>query len=452
LKTIVPDTRLGDRYVLQQQLRRQDEVTIWLAQDTVLSRSVEVRTLDRETAGSDRAERLEHAARGAAGLTHPNVVQVLDAGTDSGVTYVVTEHPDGEALAQVLDETGPLDSERATAYAIQILTAFEKARSAGVGHGPIGARDVIVVGNSVKVSGFATAAAADAYGPADDVRAAGMLLYEMLTAAPAPAAGADAALVRSLNPRVPRDLDTVTARALAADTDERYTQPQDMVAALSRRRREEPPSPPDPTGHHPGMFRSWMLVPLVLLVLTVTAIVAGIALGKLELGGPLGVRPVPEPVTPSAESQDRRPVSRSLTPVSVEAFDPFGDAQESDERTALATDGNRTTAWQTEDYFGGAMGKPGVGLLLDLGDPTTVTKFRLATPDPGYDFRIVVGDDPSALARARGRSYRAEGVTRERLRPTEGRYVLIWITSLVPISDGTHRATIAEVAVEGFDE
>lgn len=442
--------RLGDRYVLQRQLRREDEVTIWLARDSVLGRSVDVRTLDRDMAGPDRVERLEHAARGAAGLTHPNVVQVLDVGTDAGITYVVTEHLDGVELAQVL-EAGPLDPEQATAYAIQILTAFETARSAGVGHGPISTRDIVAVGNSVKVSGFATSDAADAHGPAEDVRAAGMLLYEMLTAAPAPTTE-PATPVRAQNPRVPRELDAMTSRALATDTDERYTRPQDMIAALSRMRREGPPSPADTGEHHPGMFRSWMLVPLVLLVLTVAAIVTGIALGKLELGGPLLVRTVPDPVTPSAEPDGRRPLSRSLTPVSVEAFDPFGDEQESDEQLPSATDGNRTTAWQTEDYFDGELGKPGVGLLLDLGDRMTVTRFRLTTPDPGYDFRVLVGEDPASLARARGRSYLAEAVNRERLRPTEGRFVLIWLTSVVPMPDGTHRASIGEVAVEGFDE
>ncbi len=446
----MPDMRLGDRYVLQRQLRREDEVTIWLAHDTVLSRSVEIRTVQRGAAGAERADRLERTAREAAGLTHPNVIHVLDVGTDGDVTYIVTEHPAGTELFRILEDTGPIDPERAISYAIQILTAFETARAAGISHGPISTTDVIVVGTSVKVSGFATADAADAYGPADDVRAAGGLLYEMLAATPSASEGPPRP-VRAFNPRIPKGLDAVTVRALATDPDERYRGPRDMIAALSRMRRERSPDPA-PGDHHPGAFRSWMLVPLILVVLTVAAIGIGIALGKLELGGPLGVRPVPAPAAPSPDPPERRPMPHVLTPVSVEAFDPFGDQQESASRLAWATDGDGTTAWQTEDYFDGELGKPGVGLVLDLGSRMTVTKFRLAPAAPGYDFRVAVGDDPGAMARAGGRSYRAGGVTRERIRPADGRYVLIWITSVVPMPDGTHRASIREVTVEGFDD
>jgi hypothetical protein len=95
------------------------------------------------------------------------------------------------------------------------------------------------------------------------------------------------------------------------------------------------------------------------------------------------------------------------------------------------------------------LNKPGVGLLLDLGGEATVTGFRLDTPVSGFTFSIVVGDDPGQLPReaAGAAAFTAPAVERE-LEPRTGRYVLVWITSVVPVSDG-NRAEISELRVFG---
>src|SRR5439155_18995243 len=146
-----------------------------------------------------------------------------------------------------------------------------------------------------------------------------------------------------------------------------------------------------PVGAHPdhrsAVFRCWMLVPLLLVLLAATAIVIGILAGRLELGGPLGVRAKPH--TQSTETPTGTPSGYALDISGVRAFDPFGDGQEHDELVHDAIDGNPDTFWETENYNQTNLApKPGVGLLFDLGSSRTVTGFQLETPNPGFHFEI----------------------------------------------------------------
>ena len=129
-------------------------------------------------------------------------------------------------------------------------------------------------------------------------------------------------------------------------------------------------------------------------------------------------------------------------------IDPFGDGDELSSNAILASDGNPETAWRSENYFDGVLGKPGVGVVLDLGETREVLTWP-STPSPGYDFQVAVGDDPEALVDAVGPTVTAAERTRVPL-DASGRYVLVWITSVVPTSDG-NRAEIgeAEVVVAG---
>jgi hypothetical protein len=69
----------------------------------------------------------------------------------------------------------------------------------------------------------------------------------------------------------------------------------------------------------------------------------------------------------------------------------------------------------------------------------------LWTPHPGFRFRLAVGDDPGALIDEAGGEVTSTSLSRVPLRGA-GRYVLVWITSVVPVDDGI-RAEVAEVRV-----
>jgi putative peptidoglycan lipid II flippase len=134
-----------------------------------------------------------------------------------------------------------------------------------------------------------------------------------------------------------------------------------------------------------------------------------------------------------------------VLPATVDVLDPFGDGEELSSNAGLANDGDVQTAWRSENYFDGELGKPGVGLLLDLGDRNEVLGLRLWTPHPGFRFRVAIGDDPDALVDEVGDEVTSTSLSRVPLRGT-GRYVLLWITSVVPVDDG-NRAEVGEVRV-----
>ncbi|MEX0833480.1 MAG: protein kinase [Actinomycetota bacterium] len=443
---LAPNAALGSRYVLKQEIGRDGAVSVWLAKDTVLARQVSVRIL-LANGDRDARERFAAEAKGAARITHPNVVGAFDTGAENGTPYIVEEFVDGEPLEQLLSREGSLRPDRAVDISLQILWGLDAAHQAGVVHGGLDASVVFVGdGDRVKVTRFGHAAGNQA-SPESDVRAAAALLYRSLTGrAPGRATGSAPRAVRA---DVPRGLDAVVLRALS--TGERFDTAQSMIAALSRVRPQATASPAghaDSTGHQ-SFFHSWMLVPILLAAVAGILLVAGLALGRLEIGGPLLIRPAE-----GSESIKRPPKPQVVTlPVEgAAAIDPFGDDQEGSDDAPLAIDGDRSTFWRTENYFDGVLGKPGVGLLFDLGEARTVTGFKMRVPFEGFDYEVRVGSDPDALLRARGFDFEAGDDGRENLRPQIGRYLLVWVTSVADAGNGEMRAGISELKVFGLDE
>ncbi len=139
--------------------------------------------------------------------------------------------------------------------------------------------------------------------------------------------------------------------------------------------------------------------------------------------------------------------------VGGEVFDPFGDGDpEHPEDVPLAFDGDASTSWSTFEYRGSpAFGnlKDGVGLVLDLGAAQDLAAVGITSAAPGASVEIRTGDSPdgdldSYAVAAAGTV--EEGSELAFDQPVSARYVLVWITGLVP-SDGGFSADIAEVSV-----
>jgi putative peptidoglycan lipid II flippase len=124
---------------------------------------------------------------------------------------------------------------------------------------------------------------------------------------------------------------------------------------------------------------------------------------------------------------------------------PPGDGTENDSTAPNAIDRDPATAWRSENYFDGRLNKDGVGLVFDLGTRSDVVGFVLSTPHPGFVFHVAVGDDPDGMLDQIGGPLTADAQTRAALEGT-GRYVLVWITTVVPVTDG-NRAEISEFLV-----
>jgi eukaryotic-like serine/threonine-protein kinase len=488
VKTELAGRRLQDRYVLEEPVDAGGMAEVWRARDDVLGRPVAVKILhDNLARDPGFLERFRLEAVAAARLSHPAVVRVFDTGVDQDVCFIVMELFEGRNLAVILNERGHLDPPEAAAIAESVLDALAHAHAQGVVHRDTKPGNVLVgPGGAVKVADFGIAKAAFAGDitttgkllgtalylapeqvadqPVDhraDLYALGIVLYEMLTGRPPFKAETDLATATmrltqdprppgALRAGIPRSLERVVLRALARDPDERFQSAEEMRAALDRAAgggtvpaAAEPAARPEPRAEDlsaRSFLRSWLLVPVGILVFAAAVVVAGLLLGDLELGGPLGIRPAP--------GGNGRPYRIA----SVEDHDPEGDGQENPELVGFAVDGDPTSAWTTERYNSPELGglKSGVGLVIDLGRPREVGSVRILSTLPDWRFELRRSTDGSTFSRltaADGEaSFVAEGDITLEIEPIRVRYLLLWITDLAP-SDGGYRADVARVQV-----
>jgi hypothetical protein len=457
--SIEPAHVLAGRYALEEELGRSRTGMVWRSQDPLLRRSVAVKLIHprlAEDPGFARA--LAREARRVAGLSERGIACLLDTGEQDGVIYLVREYAPGSSLRDRLDTAGPATPSETVRIGVAALRALAEAHDRGVLHLALDLDDVIVgdddrvclidfgIGAAVASSrpAEATTLLGDEYlapeqaaGAEPDVRtdvyAVASLLFELVTSEP-PRGRTCARTVRA---DVPRALERVLARALDPDPQRRFPDARTFADALSSSVETEAVDASD-EGRATSLF-TWIGVPLVVAGLAILAIALGLWMGKLEVGGPLGIRAAPD--EPAAVEVAPTPIR----PASVGVIDPFGDGDEHSSNAVLADDGDLQTAWRSENYFDGELGKPGFGLMLDLGERREVLGLRLWTPHPGFRFRLSIGDDPEALVDEAGGEVTSTSLSRVSLRGA-GRYVLVWITSVVPVDDGI-RAEVAEVRV-----
>jgi len=183
------------------------------------------------------------------------------------------------------------------------------------------------------------------------------------------------------------------------------------------------------------------------------AVGVGLALGRLRLGGPFGIRAAP-PKAPA----EARSAPRDIRILRAADFDPPpGDGSEHPESVALAIDGNPDTAWATDHYASATFGnlKTGVGLFLDLGQIQTVDRLTLSSPVPGWVFQVKAGPSPDGVGAplpgnggATSFSVGASGRVVVNLSGVRTSGLLIWVTRLAP-DGGRFAAAIGEVNVAG---
>jgi len=109
---------------------------VYRAHDEVLDREVAVKVLHEEVASdSRRLERFEREAKAVAKLSHPNILEIYDFGTEDGIAYAVTELLEGESLRDhVARESGPLPWQRVCEIGAAVADGLAAAHSKGVVH------------------------------------------------------------------------------------------------------------------------------------------------------------------------------------------------------------------------------------------------------------------------------------------------------------------------------
>ncbi len=121
-----------------------------------------------------------------------------------------------------------------------------------------------------------------------------------------------------------------------------------------------------------------------------------------------------------------------LEPVGITSHDPQGDGDENNELTDLAIDGDTSTAWRSRTYLAENWGnlKDGVGLAIDLGEPTEVSEIDILFPEGDYRLEAYVGDEVSlsSMTELGVAEDASDEVTLQSEEPVEGQYVLLWFT------------------------
>jgi eukaryotic-like serine/threonine-protein kinase len=184
---------------------------VYMAYDTELRRPVAVKVLsDHGVEDAAFRARFAREARSAAGLSHPNIVQVFDIGEDDGRPYIVMEYVDGETVGDLLQRERRLAPARVAEIARQCCAGLACAHAAGLVHRDIKPQNLLVTPEAtIKIADFGIAHALDqtrltltgsivgtarylapeqtdgsAVTTAADVYALGVVMYELLTGRP----------------------------------------------------------------------------------------------------------------------------------------------------------------------------------------------------------------------------------------------------------------------------
>lgn len=250
------------RYALKYKIGEGGLGTVYAAHDPLLSRLIAIKTLNLDLDAEQRPAfnaLFLNEARAAAGLSHPNIVTVFDAGISDDSAYIAMELLKGRDLRQLRQEGWRPTPTQAALIVRRVADALAYAHSKGVVHRDIKPANIFMVGRTQpRVLDFGIARVAhqrDQHGddlaagspyymspeqirqtPVDrrtDVFSLGIVLYELLTDQK-PFRGNTLAeittsvleheppLASTIEPKVPKALAEIAARAMSKEPEHRF--------------------------------------------------------------------------------------------------------------------------------------------------------------------------------------------------------------------------------------
>ena len=212
---------IADRYEILEKIGAGGMSDVYKAKDQVLGRFVAVKVLKPEFAEDvNFVTKFHTEAQSAAGLQHPNIVNIYDVGSEGHMHYIVMEYVEGITLKTYIEKKGQLNYKEAISIAIQVARGIEAAHNNNIVHRDIKPQNIMISNEGkVKVTDFGIARAAtsntihsDVMGSVhytspeqarngfvdgkSDIYSLGIVMYEMVTG------------------RVPFDGDTTVAIAI----------------------------------------------------------------------------------------------------------------------------------------------------------------------------------------------------------------------------------------------
>lgn len=261
---------LGERYKILDTLGEGGMANVYLAEDIILQRKVAVKVLRLDLQKeSQTLARFQREALATSELSHPNIVSVLDVGTDDGLPYMVMEYVDGPDLKDYILENSPLDLHEVIRIMDQILSAMNLAHKHNVIHRDLKPQNILMdKRGNIKIADFGIAVALNQSSVTQtnsvmgsvhymspeqtrgglvtkqsDIYSLGIILYELITGTvpfngDTPVSIAlkhaqeEIPSIRKKDPEVPQALENVVLKATAKDPRDRYESAQDMKEDL----------------------------------------------------------------------------------------------------------------------------------------------------------------------------------------------------------------------------
>ena len=152
---------LGKRYEVLSKIGAGGMADVYKGKDHMLNRYVAIKVLKKEYKEDENfVRKFRSEAQAAAGLIHPNVVNVYDVGEDRGLYYMVMELVEGITLKEYIDKKGRLSHKETISIAIQMCTGIGVAHAADIIHRDIKPQNIIISRDGkVKVTDFGIAKA-----------------------------------------------------------------------------------------------------------------------------------------------------------------------------------------------------------------------------------------------------------------------------------------------------
>ncbi|MCA8922136.1 MAG: serine/threonine protein kinase, partial [Planctomycetes bacterium] len=263
------------RYLVESELARGGMGVVYKAKDPHLERYVALKVMQGDGFELDPTDevRFVREAKATAKMRHPNIVSVLDTGTDHGFPYLVMDLVQGESLGERIKRSGPLDPPEAARLAAAVARALDYSHQQGVLHRDVKPSNILLEAaqgtplltdfglarnaqeDGSQLTGVGQAVGTPSYmapeqatgerellGPATDVYGLGATLYHMLAGHPPFRGGTISVMhavvaespkpLRELRESVPRELDAICMRCLAKDPASRFQSAGELAAAL----------------------------------------------------------------------------------------------------------------------------------------------------------------------------------------------------------------------------
>ena len=153
---------MGDRYEILEKIGTGGMSDVYKAKDHKLNRFVAVKVLKQEFGeNANFVSKFRIEAQAAAGLMHPNIVNVYDVGEEGGIHYIVMELVEGITLKKYIEKKARLSVKEAISIAIQVSMGIEAAHNNHIIHRDIKPQNIIISKEGkVKVTDFGIAKAA----------------------------------------------------------------------------------------------------------------------------------------------------------------------------------------------------------------------------------------------------------------------------------------------------